>query len=121
MKTSNEIVFLYNAETGKACPDFRLLWSYHTRLKAVDTSQAQRLEKVDLKRASGISVEILSSVELSLKNGNYESARQDLAYCETNRQYLAITAVKLASLQAKLLSDFSLSKERVLLRRILTA
>lgn len=115
-KTSNEIVFLYNTETGKACPDFRLLWSYHTRLKAVDTSQAQRLEKSILSRASGISVEILSSVELSLKNGNYESARQDLAYCETNRQYLAITAVKLASLQAKLLSDFSLSKERVLLR-----
>ena len=71
-KTSNEIVFLYNAETGKACPDFRLLWSYHTRLKAVDTSQAQRLEKSILSRASGISVEILSSVELSLKNGNYD-------------------------------------------------
>lgn len=113
-KESNELVMLYNGEIGKGRPDFMKLWGMHGRMKTTDAAQAGVMEKSIVKRASALSREIPSAVELSLENGEYESARGDLAYCEANRQYLSLSSVKLASMQAKLLSDFSLSKERLL-------
>ncbi|NLG17600.1 MAG: hypothetical protein GX556_09755, partial [Fibrobacter sp.] len=115
-KESNELVMLYNAEIGKGRPDFMKLWGMHGRMKTTDTARACTMEKSIVNRASALSREIPSAVEIALENGEYESARGDLTYCEANRQYLSLSSIKLASLQAKLLSDFSLSKERLLLK-----
>jgi hypothetical protein len=50
-KTINDYVRMFNKELGKKKPSFKLLWSYHAQMAAIDRRQGSEVERSIKKRA----------------------------------------------------------------------
>ena len=115
-KNINELVKGYNVELGKKRPSFSRLASFFSQMSALDQSSAKQMEKSIKSRANALAGEVPHELEEALQSKSYETAREDIAWCESNREYLKISTSRIAELQAKVFTDISLDRERVILK-----
>jgi hypothetical protein len=89
--TVNNLIARYNAEVGKARPDFATLKKLHTHIGALDPAKGNEIADSYNSRYRSISREVIYSIEKCVLAGNDSKAREELGYCLRNKNYLSIS------------------------------
>lgn len=110
--TANGLLSSFNAELGKSRPDFARLEDIHASMKDLDAVKARDLEFSMRERKEGLSRNIVAFIENDIEKGDFDKAREDLAYCTNNEGYLEISQTLYSTLMAKVKVHVSVENEK---------
>ncbi|MBN1129923.1 MAG: hypothetical protein JXA71_13100 [Chitinispirillaceae bacterium] len=99
--TVNKIIAEYNAEVGKARPDFKNLTRMHTRMLEFDTRQANAMASSINNRIKTLSREAVLGLEKALLSRNSPLVDREYKYLLRNRPYLAISEKTFDDLESR--------------------
>lgn len=100
-KIMNQLVVLFNKETGKRRPDFQNLHEITEQMAAVDCRKGDELDWLVRDRSKNISREVMYSIEKALISRDLSAARKELDYCNDNADYLTIQNSRHALLESR--------------------
>jgi Arc/MetJ family transcription regulator len=99
--TVNNLIARYNAEVGKARPDFATLKKIHTQITAIDPAKGNEIADSYNNRYRSISREVIYSIEKCVLAGNDSKAREELGYCLRNKNYLSISNTQYYQIESR--------------------
>jgi hypothetical protein len=99
--TVNNLIARYNAEVGKARPDFATLKKIHTQISALDPAKGNEIADSYNNRYRSISREVIYSIEKCVLAGNDSKAREELGYCLRNKNYLSISNTEYYQIESR--------------------
>ena len=108
----NELIGPFNGELAKPRPDFARLNDFYARMKDLDAAKAGDLEYSIRDRSKGLSREIAAFIEQCIDKGDFDRAREDLAYCKNNEGSLEISLTRYSTLTAKVQAHVSVDNEK---------
>jgi hypothetical protein len=109
----NELISPFNKELAKPRPDFAALDYLYTRMKDLDAAKAGELEYSIRDRRKGLSREIVAAIDLCIEKGDFDRAREDLAYCKNNQAFLDVSLTRYSTLSAKVQAHVSVDNEKI--------
>lgn len=110
-KAVNELIAPFNGELTKPRPDFARLNDFFTRMKELDAVKARDLEFSIRDRSKNLSREVVAFIEQYIEKGDFDKAREDLAYCKNNEAFLDISQTRYSTLTAKVQAHVSVDNE----------
>ncbi|MGB7568939.1 MAG: hypothetical protein WBM07_13850 [Chitinivibrionales bacterium] len=116
----NELIGPFNGELAKPRPDFARLNDFYARMKDLDAAKAGDLEYSIRDRSKSLSREIVVVIEQCIEKGNFDGAREDLAYCKNNEGSLEISLTRYSTLTAKVQAHVSVDNEKAFIAANLT-
>ena len=116
----NELIGPFNKELAKPRPDFAALDNMFARMKDLDAAKAGELEFSIHDRRKGLSREITAAIERCVEKGDFDRAREDLAYCKNNQGFLDVTLTVYSTLTAKVQAHVSVADEKAFIAANLT-
>jgi hypothetical protein len=116
----NELIGPFNRELAKPRPDFTALDNMYARMKDLDATKAGELEFSIRDRRKGLSREITAAIERCVEKGDFDRAREDLAYCKNNQAFLDVSLTLYSTLTAKVQAHVSVDNEKAFILANLT-
>jgi hypothetical protein len=116
----NELISPFNKELSQSRPDFTALDYLYTRMKDLDAAKAGELEYSIRDRRKGLSREIVAAIDLCIEKGDFDRAREDLAYCKNNQAFLDVSLTRYSTLSAKVQAHVSVDNEKTFIIANLT-
>ena len=116
----NELIGPFNGELARPRPDFVRLDNIYARMKDLDAVKAGDLEFSIRDRSKGISREVIAFIEQCIEKGDFDRAREDLAYCKNNQGFLDISLTRYSTLTAKVQAHVSVDNEKAFIMANLT-
>lgn len=111
-KIVNDLVNDFNTELGKRRPNFVQLTKTFGQVSTIDASTASDMGVSLSSRKKGIAKEAMSSCEISLEDGNFDRARQELFYLKENLEPLGIQLSQYSVLSAKVQAKITVDSDR---------
>jgi hypothetical protein len=116
----NELIGPFNAELSKSRPDFSRLNEACARMKELDPAKQRELMVSALDRRKGISTDIVAAIDRNIEKRDFNTAREDLAYCRNNRDYLSVSVTNYSRLAAKVQASVSAADEKAFIVALLS-
>jgi hypothetical protein len=116
----NDLIGPFNAELSKTRPDFAKLDGACAGMKELDPSKERELRFSERDRSKGVSKDIVAAIERYLEKRNFDAAREDLAYCKNNQQFLSVSLTEYSRLAAKVQASVSAADEKAFIIAILS-
>ncbi len=116
----NILVRRFNAEVGKPRPDFASLVGIHKQMLQVDVRKANEMAESVNQRNRNVSREVMYTIEKALITGDFEKAREELAYCDANRGLLNVSASRCAQFEQQIQSRISAQSHQARLDQLVT-